>query len=221
MDYELNKLGFVRIPEFFSKEEVEAMRQLALNYFEQGNGFSSDGGKAKPDWIKDEKLQELFEIVSKKDIESTVSELVGEEVSFVGHNDLHLNRTVGWHKDRLNGDVRKYETHEPWDTVEDQTMKIFKVNIYLQDHTKNDDALTVRVGSHRYPEMHRGTVQTLKPACGDILIFDQRISHCARWSGGYNRLLICMGYGVRNCFFDEFKKGTEVRQDSQNSRSKR
>ena len=136
------------------------------------------------------------------------------------HNDLHLNRTVGWHKDRLNGEARQFEINSPWEQVSGQTMKIYKLDIYLQDHATNEDALTVRVGSHKSEHGKRGIIKVLKPKMGDVVIVDQRISHRGQWSGGYDRVLVCLGYGVRNCFFEQFQKGTKFRQDKQNERQK-
>ena len=54
--------------------------------------------------------------------------------------------------------------------------------------------------------MNEGTPIILRPAVGDLVVFDQRITHMASWSGGYDRLLICMGYGVKNIFLISLKK---------------
>tara|TARA_R110000824_G_scaffold53249_3_gene147493 strand:+ start:1298 stop:1954 length:657 start_codon:yes stop_codon:yes gene_type:complete len=208
--------GYKIVRAVFCPEEIGTMRSLAAAYFQNGNGFKNAGGRAKPDWIKEDSLSTLRDLVFSKNLDSCVEALIGESVEFTGHNDLHVNRTVGWHKDRLNNDTRKFEINSPWEVVNDDTMKIFKANIYLQDHSRNDDGLMVRHGNHLHENMNIGAVTVLRPALGDIVIFDQRINHRARWSGGYNRFLICMGYGVRNCFFEQFAKGTTYRQDKQN-----
>ena len=208
--------GYKIVSGVFSSEEIDTMRSLATSYFQDGNGFQNAGGRAKPDWISEESLYSLRELVFSKNLESHVESLLGEPVEFIGHNDLHVNRTVGWHKDRLNNDARKFEINSPWEVVNGETMKIFKVNIYLQDHSKNDDGLIVRQGNHLHENMDTGAMRILRPSLGDIVVFDQRINHCARWSGGYNRFLICLGYGTRNCFFEQFEKGTAYRQDKQN-----
>ena len=216
MNKELNKKGCVIINNVFTEEQIEKMRNISLNYFSQGGGFSSAGGKAKPDWIKEEQLNNLLAVYDLEKMINLVSEYVGENVEFIGHNDLHLNRSVGWHKDQLNREARKFQINSPWENIDGQTMKIFKVNVYLQDHSNNNDGLTVRRSSHNFPEIKRGIVEQIKPKLGDIILFDQRITHKAQWSGGYDRLLICVGFGVKNIFFDQFKKGTEFRQNKQN-----
>lgn len=216
MNESLQNNGFVVIPNVYTAQEIDRMRAVSLNYFQNGGGFKNSGGHAKPDWIKEDSLNELLNIFDMKKIEKIVSGYVGENVSFIGHNDLHLNRSVGWHKDQLNGEARKFQIHSPWEIIKDQVMKIYKVNFYLQDHSKNNDGLAVRVGSHKSPEMNQGIIKQIFSKSGDIVLFDQRITHRAKWSGGYDRLLICVGFGVKNIFFDEFKKGTQYRQNKQN-----
>lgn len=217
MNQEFLDKGYTIIPNLFTEEEINLMREISLEYFKNGGGFSNQGGYAKPDYIKEESLQPIYELIKSKDLESIIENLIGEPVEFVGHNDLHLNRSVGWHKDRLNNDARVFEAHSPWDEVDGETMKIYKVNLYLQDHTINNDALVLKEGNHLSPNMETGNNVTIHPAVGDVVIFDQRINHCATHSGGYDRVLICMGYGVKNIFFDEFKEGTEYRQNKQNN----
>ena len=221
MNQQLDKDGFIVIKSIFSVEQVEKMRKISLKFFANGGGFSNSGGFAKPDWIKVDELSSLLEEVGLNKIESLVSNYVGESVCFIGHNDLHLNRSVGWHKDQLNGEARKYQLNSPWETVNGETMKIYKVNLYLQDHSDNNDGLTVRIGSHKFSQIGRGIVQQVRPSIGDIILFDQRITHKATWSGNYDRILICVGFGVKNIFFEQFKKGTEFRQNLQNKGDKK
>lgn len=209
--------GYCILENVFNGDEISLMRQISLNYFHEDGGFKDNTGRAKPDWIKDKKLQSLNKIVSSKNLDQIISGIIGEQVLFIGHNDLHVNRNVNWHKDRLNGEARRFEINNPWSKVGEETMKIYKVNIYLQDHSNNNDGLIVKKGSHVFEDMNYGEVVFLKPSLGSVVVFDQRITHRAQWSGGYNRFLICMGYGVKNCFFDEFQRGTKYRQDKQNA----
>jgi hypothetical protein len=215
MNTDLKNKGFVIVPDVFDVSSVSKMREVSKQYFNSGGGFANSGGRAKPDWIKEDKLVDIKDIIDSANLESIVSSLIDESVEFIEHNDLHINRSVGWHKDRLNGEARKFEITNPWDSSED-TMKIYKVNIYLQDHIKNNDCLTLNVGSHKSEVDTKVSLETIHPKSGDIVIFDQRISHMANYSGGYDRILICMGYGVKNKFFEEFKRGTEFRQNLQN-----
>ena len=139
---------------------------------------------------------------------------------FCSHNDIGINRIVGWHKDKLNGNVEKYQVHYIWEDFEDNKFKIIKVLIYLQDHTNNNDALKVIPGSHLTPEYNQNNINyvQLKPSLGDIIIFDQRITHRGMMNQTiYPRILVSFGFGANNIFTDEFEKGTKVRQDYQNN----
>lgn len=209
--------GFVIVKNVFTEEEVKYFREVSLKYFSKNGGFADSSGRAKPDWIKEEELSGLYKKWNCKNIENIINTLIGDKVEFVGHNDLHLNRNAGWHKDRLNNEARKFELNSPWENVDGETMKIYKVNFYMQSHDSDQDGLTVIKGSHKTEEMGspKDLVQ-VHPGIGDLVIFDQRITHMGRWSGGYDRLLLCMGYGVKNIFFDQFKQGTEFRQNKQN-----
>jgi len=216
MNEELKDNGFIIIRGVFSSEDIDLMRMESMRYFNSGGGFSNSTGKAKPDWVKEDSLQQLRKKTEEKDFSKIISELIDEPVEFISHNDLHLNRSVGWHKDRLNNDARIFEKNNPWSVINGESMKIYKVNLYLQDHLNDNDALTVSVGSHTKEKNTIDNIHTTHPLKGDIVIFDQRIFHRGFYSGGYDRLLICMGYGVKNVFFEEFKKGTEYRQNKQN-----
>ena len=221
MNKDLSEKGFLIIKGVYSKNEIESMRELCLEFFKKGGGFANAGGYARPAWVEDSSFKKLLEIYNMEKIKEIVSNCAGEKVSFIGHSDLHLNRTVGWHKDQLNGEARKFQKRSPWDVVDGETMKIYKVNLYLQDHSLNQDALSVRIGSHKFSDMKSGAVEHTKPALGDVLLFDQRITHRGGWSGNYDRVLICTGFGVKNCFFEDFKRGTEYRQNKQNFRNKK
>ena len=215
MNEELRKSGFTLVRNFYSQDQISRMKEEALQYFNNGGGFRDSTGKAKPDWLSEPSLENLKLLVNSESIRLKVSELVDEEVQFISHNDLHINRSVAWHKDTLRGEEAKFQTLDAWEEIEGQTMKIFKVNIYLQDHD-GDDGLTVRKGSHLFENLGRGVVHQIHSKAGDLVVFDQRITHKASYGGKNDRMLICLGYGVPNEFFHQFKKGTEHRQNRQN-----
>jgi hypothetical protein len=212
----INSKGYEVVSKVFTEEEISFLREKSFALLNSGRCFENSGGLARPDFIKDELAVDIVDLLDSKDLASLISKMVGEDVEFISHNDLHLNRTVGWHKDRLNGEVNRFEEHSPWETVDGQSMKIFKCNIYLQDHTNYNDCLTVRDGSHLTEDMNVGEIKVLRPGIGDIVVFDQRLTHRGPQSKQQDRLLICMGYGVKNIFFEEFEKGTIFRQDKQN-----
>tara|TARA_Y100000389_G_scaffold142658_1_gene140709 strand:- start:10637 stop:11614 length:978 start_codon:yes stop_codon:yes gene_type:complete len=143
---------------------------------------------------------------------------------YTGHNDIGIDRVVGWHKDRLNDDYRKYEKHDLWGDGEHM---IVKAAIYLQDHAQDEDAMLFVPGSHlsrddpALESSHDGVVR-MHPQKGDVLIFEQRSTHRGRqWSPSDvmhtrpPRILISLGYGLVNEMTREFAAGTEARQRDQ------
>jgi hypothetical protein len=129
---------------------------------------------------------------------------------------IGVSRSVGWHKDRLNNEYRRFETLDVWSPHEGETHEIVKVLIYLQDHTDNDDGLKVVPGSHLVRGLEtKGWIQ-LRPALGDVVVFDQRITHrgMARRAAA-PRILVSYGFGKTNMFTDNFERGTKARQEDQ------
>jgi hypothetical protein len=214
------KNGFLIIRELFNLKEVQVIRNCTVDYFRNGGGFRLPPGFAKPDWISDPSLIEIKRIVDTKKMKDIIFNTIGEKVKFIGHSDLHLNVRAGWHKDRLSGVAKSFEINNPWEKVDNESMKIYKIITYFQDHTANNDGLEVKIGSHLTENMNFGESKRIKTNPGDAILFDQRITHRGGYSGGYNRISLTMGYGVKNIFFDQFQKGTKHRQDMQNKNKK-
>ena len=113
-----------------------------LIFFEKSNEFKKTIELKSHQKIKD-KLQFLFK---------------GNDYRFCQHNDIGINRIVGWHKDKLNGKYAKYETVNIWTNFNGENHEIYKVLIYLQDHSKNNDGLQVVPYSHLTSSMERKKV---------------------------------------------------------------
>ena len=109
---------------------------------------------------------------------------------------------------------------------------IVKALVYLQDHSDNDDALKLVPGSHWNSKLDangdsNGHIQ-IRPELGDVLVFDQRITHqgqqdkarhaAARDRDPYSRILVSYGFGLNNVFTDNFEHGTVLRQNDQNEK---
>ena len=141
----------------------------------------------------------------------------GDDYRFCGHNDIGINRVVGWHKDKLNNIYSKFETINIWNTHEGQKHEIVKVLIYLEDHSNDNSGLKIIPGSHLNSNIKIENVKQLKPELGDVIIFDQRITHRGmdKQMDG-TRILVSYGFGKNNIFTDNFEKGTIQRQNDQN-----
>ena len=143
---------------------------------------------------------------------------------YCSHNDIGIDRIVPWHKDYLNNKYRAYQTLPLWDNQTEGGHFIVKVLIYLQDHSRNNDALLLVPGSHMIDHdpaaraSHRGAIR-IHPKLGDIVIFDQRITHRGRKFMLRDtlhlrapRILIALGFGATNVYTNEFEAGTRARQ---------
>ena len=90
--------------------------------------------------------------------------------------------------------------------------------IYLQDHSKNNHALKLVPKSHLDKKIESKNFIQLKPKLGDIIIFDQRITHRGMDKQIKDkRILVSFGFGKNNIFTENFEKGTINRQNDQNN----
>ena len=113
--------------------------------------------------------------------------------------------------------MSKYETVNIWDEYNGDKHEILKVLIYLEDHTRDNDGLKVVPGSHLTPKINPEGYIQLNPKIGDVIIFDQRITHRGMEKQvKYPRILVSFGFGKNNIFTDNFEKGTIIRQNRQN-----
>ena len=102
-------------------------------------------------------------------------------------------------KDKLNGQVSKFETINIWEEHKGEKHEIVKVLIYLESHVNNNDGLKIVPKSHTNPKIDsEGWIQ-LTPEIGDVIIFDQRITHKGMSKQvKYPRILISFGFGKNN-----------------------
>lgn len=216
---QLLKRGYIIIPNLFSNDEIKEYRNEVDNYLKnKKNLLKNSGGYSIPDFVKLSEFAKITGIINNEKLNEYLYEIFGSKpYRFTGHNDIGVNRIVGWHKDKLNGEYAKYQKHNIWKKHQGEQHEIVKVLIYLQDHSKNSDGLKLVPKSHLSPKINtKGPVQ-LRPNIGDVVIFDQRITHRGMNKQVPNqRILVSFGFGRNNIFTDEFEKGTKKRQDKQN-----
>lgn len=215
---EISQNGYIILKNIFTKEELLSCQKEINNYIRTHKNIKNAGGITIPDFIKRKELSKTAALKESIKIhEALVDYFQGEDYRFCGHNDIGINRVVGWHKDKLNGEYAKYETVNIWSEHNGQKHEIVKVLIYLENHDSNNDGLKLVPRSHLNPKVvTKGHIQ-LKPELGDVIIFDQRITHRGMAKQvRYPRILVSFGFGKNNIFTDNFEKGTVIRQNSQN-----
>jgi hypothetical protein len=165
-------------------------------------------------------FKDLIPLLKLNDIHNIMKSIFNAPFHLCYHNDIGINRIVNWHKDTLNNQYKIYQKKNIWLEHEGEKHEIYKFLIYLQDHSTNNNGLQLIEKSHLNPSINI-TIENKKyinSSVGDIIIFDQRITHRGQFEN-YNkidRILISLGFGKNNIFTKEFEEGTQKRQYDQN-----
>lgn len=211
--------GYLILKSVFNKETIQNAYSEIISYVKNNKTIKNSGGITIPDFIRFDELKKTKNLKDNKKIHEALKVIFeGDDYRFCSHNDIGINRIVGWHKDKLNGEVSKYETINIWDEYNGYKHEIVKVLIYLEDHNKDNDGLKLVPKSHLNKEINPNGYIQLKPVVGDVIIFDQRITHRGmERQVRYPRILVSFGFGKNNIFTDNFEKGTVIRQNKQNN----
>lgn len=210
--------GFI-IQNIFSNTDILLFKNEVNNFIKNNNTIKNSGGITIPNFIKHKEFVLIPQIINNNKIHNILKQIFnGDNYRFCQHNDIGINRIVGWHKDKLNGKYSSYETVNIWEENNGEKHEIVKVLIYLADHSNNNDGLKVVPKSHLKKEIQTNNFIQLKPKIGDVIIFDQRITHRGMAKQvPMERILISFGFGKNNIFTDNFEKGTIARQNEQNN----
>mmetsp|Transcript_9885 Transcript_9885/g.20990 ORF Transcript_9885/g.20990 Transcript_9885/m.20990 type:complete len:480 (-) Transcript_9885:25-1464(-) len=243
-----HKRGFVYVQSVFPKDVIDSFASKIDSYVKNRGKMAQQfaGGAVIPDFRKDPYLADIFEAVhTNEKVHAAMRQIFGGRMGhgkgqyrFLSHNDIGMNVKSAWHKDRLSGIYRGYESHSPWDVVDGEEMRVVKVGMYLQDHSNPWDhtALRVVTGSHNVSQIpgEKFNIRFLHPSKGDVIIFDQRITHGGQGQRSQQdhvaademnttgpgemlgmsgrRIMMQLGYGWNNRHSDDFETGTVMRQ---------
>ena len=134
--------GYLILKKIFSFEELAECQKEIFKYLKNNKTIKNACGISIPDFIKKKDLSKSAKLKENKNIHNVLREIFnGDDYRFCSHNDIGINRVVGWHKDKLNGFVSKYETINIWDEYNGEKHEIVKVLIYLENHGNNKDGL--------------------------------------------------------------------------------
>jgi ectoine hydroxylase-related dioxygenase (phytanoyl-CoA dioxygenase family) len=209
--------GYYVLKNAVSLEDIQVARQAIDGWRVQGNdGFCNSGGISIPGFVA---IPELAPVAALKDnviVRAALAEVLTSDYRFCAHNDIGIGRTVGWHKDKLNGAYAKYQATNIWKpTANGDRHEIVKVLFYLQDQHDAATSLHVVPGSHTTPGIAEDGSVMVQLDVGDALIFDQRITHRGARQRSFDRILVAFGYGRNNRYTSEFERGTVARQTVQ------
>ena len=138
---------------------------------------------------------EFWPIIFNERLLSTVRALIGDEIRYTQHSDLHINLPGGrWHRDNA---CREFGVGADWDERV-QPYRVVRIAIYLSNFSDSGSSLVVLPGTHRMAfeaermdadqflredvprnrELIASAVEaTLDP--GDVLLFDAGTLHAA------------------------------------------
>lgn len=215
---ELAIQGYTILKKVIPAEDIANARKTVLDYMKTHACLENASGWVLPLFIEHPELQSIAAFKDLPAVQTALKEAVdGAPIRFCNHSDIGVNRIVNWHKDVLrDNDYARYQKEDPWG--ESPPYRIYKVAVYLQDHTTTNDCLQVVPGSHLNPRVISAVGIHLHPAAGDILIFDQRITHRGTATAaptGAERIMVSFGFGLANSCTDNFEAGTLRRQQDQ------
>ena len=219
----LKENGYIIIKNFYNIDDIINMRKIILHntFIKKNILFMGNRSGSKPDFINDNDYKKLIPILRLNDIHHIMKQIFKAPFHLCFHNDIGINRIVNWHKDTLNNQYKIYQKTDIWKMHNNETHEIYKFLIYLQDHTNNTDGLTLIEKSHLIPYINidEKNKKYINSSIGDVIIFDQRITHKGQYQNNnkIDRILLSIGFGKNNIFTKEFEEGTIKRQNDQNS----
>lgn len=167
---------------------------------------------------------DFWPVIFNERLLATMRELLGPEVRYLPHNDLHVGfSSFSWHRDSVN---REVGVGPDWDETE--PYRIARVGLYLQRFDESQFKLGLITGSHRTNQgdpserarrVGRRTsavanvvsglsgvdlvgedAEWVETEPGDCVIFDPRVLHTGSRFHGL-KYSIFIAYGVENTHF--------------------
>jgi hypothetical protein len=137
MSYEqsIRENGYLILKNVFTKNQINLYKNDILNYVKNNKTIKNAGGITIPDFIIKNEFKNVSNMKNNEKIHTALKDIFnGNDYRFCSHNYIGINRIVGWHKDKLNGEVSKYETQDIWKEFNGMKHEIVKILIYLEDH---------------------------------------------------------------------------------------
>jgi hypothetical protein len=182
---------------------------------------------ARPRWTQPDGVNrnaDFWPILFNARLLATLREILGENVRYLPHNDLHVGfSSFSWHRDSVN---REFGEGPDWDESEEPYL-IVRAGIYLQRFSESGFRLGFIKGSHRHDSAARGVqrraalrtgalanvfsglsgvdlvgsdAEWVATEPGDCVVFDPRILHTgSRFHGA--KYSIFVAYGLENLHF--------------------
>jgi hypothetical protein len=166
--------GFVVLPGVLTPDEVSELRHQ-VDLVLDAKGVDKAGGTVLPNAAAEAPI--LSWIFCHPGILAAVRSATGmDEMVFTMEADLHRNYLAAkWHKD--TGEQMMADGYFGCDAIASPDCRVYKVALYLQDHSPRIGSLHVRPGSITTPRLDQGNDVPLAVNAGDVVLFDVRITH--------------------------------------------
>lgn len=220
--------GYHVIPGLLSPDEAAAYRLEINKVFglparELSNADIDSKTFVMPDGVT--KTPEFWPLVFNERLVGTIRELLGDNIRYTQHSDLHINLGAGkFHRDSA---YREFGVGPDWDEAK-APYKVVRIALYLSDYDESGSSLVVLPGTHRresrlnrlelrlwaelrtrwrahfdtnsMPQLALTMKRELirhKP--GDCVVFDQRLVHAGGIvRGRMPKYAVYLSYGLNN-----------------------
>ncbi len=203
--------GYAVVRRVFEPDELNGLRGKLQDHVRR-NGVNRHGGKSQPNAAIE--MPTLAPIFCHPNVVKIYQEIFpNEPVMFTSHCDVHYNTVSGWHDDTGSEGPEDYFRGASSD---DDSPQVYKMAIYLQDHTGGVGGLSVLPGSHRDPHAKSQPVR-VDTKLGDVVVFDVRTLHAGQLPSIVDRAIrkFCRPMGDKgNELYSRFRLATLVKQTS-------
>ena len=150
--------GYAFVENVLDAAQVDYMREQTLALQRAGYGLTSAGGASIADFLEMPEFKFLADLPHHPKLLAALRDVFGDDnFRFCGHNDIGIDRLVGWHKDKLNNEYERFQISPLWLPLAQRTAVIAKARrrgvdveraladaeghfivkaaFYLQDHT--------------------------------------------------------------------------------------
>ncbi len=218
----MERAGFVRLPNLLTSIEVNDMRDSVLAHRTRYRWFQD---YVIPDVLGVDEYAPLREhcLLAWRRAHARLPWLAG----IVDMCDIQVNRTVGWHRDVLRSGTARHQIHDLWTPVGNDTYRLKRLIVYLEDHRADRQGLCVSPGTHTQrgpnrtaPAFRSGPFngpRHVATRAGDGILFDMRLVHSGRHSTSSSpRVSLQVTTGPRDSVFTrEWARGDAERRRAQ------
>lgn len=214
----LEEHGMTVLENVIPQDLINTIKTDIRSYFSDSNnlcpGYLVSNQSIKPNGFNYKEFSSCSKIFETKELLDVLFKVTDNKLRWLHHSDVHLNfeGAKGWHTDSQLKKNSHIFTNINLNT-EDAEYQVYRLAIYLTDHTDEKGCLHVKLGTHKgqsYGQYH----VSAKP--GDIVIFNAKLLHMGANSNKDERMALFAGFGLDNEHSIVHSKSAIQRQMNQN-----